>query len=393
MTTLYTTMDLRLYPRIYRPPTQSFFLFGPRGVGKSTWAKGLFTDARRIDLLDESLYQSYLTTPEIFSSELRPLRPRSWVIVDEIQRLPLLLNEVHRLIEERRLRFVLLGSSARKLKTSGTNLLAGRALKRNMYPLVPEEIGDDFAIEKTLQWGGLALIIKSPSPREALRAYVELYLKEEIKAEALVRNLSGFARFLPIAALFHGQVINVSGLARDAGVARTTVTGYLDILEDTLLAYRLSAFEARLRVRERKHPKLYWIDPGIVRAIKKQYGPIAMEERGALFEGWVAMLLRTYGEVREIFDELYYWAPAEAHRTEVDFLLHRGREFLAIEAKWNSRVSSQALLGLKAISELGNVVRRVLVYSGRREMKTADGIEIWPIDKFHGALSQGKLWP
>ena len=388
-----TGSEPKLYPRIYTAPGQSFFLFGPRGVGKSTWAAQQFPNAPRIDLLDEALYQSYLIDPDIFAGELRALPDHSWVVVDEIQRLPSLLNQVHRFIEEKRHRFVLLGSSARKLKTSGTNLLAGRALRRTMYPLVPEELREDFSLEAVLQHGSLPVILQAHSRKEALGAYVELYLKEEIKAEAIVRNLSGFARFLPIAALFHGQVVNVAGLARDAGVARTTIAGYIDILEDTLLAFRLPAFEARLRVRERRHPKLYWIDPGIVRALKKHSGMVAAEEKGALLEGWVATLLRTYGELRELFDELYYWSPAESHQTEVDFLLQRGRQYLAIEVKSNPRISPQAFSGLKAIADLKGVSRRILVYPGKREMKTTEGIEVWPVERLLRALATNKLWP
>jgi uncharacterized protein len=382
-----------LYPRIYAIPSQSFFLFGPRGVGKSCWARSEFPHTKQIDLLDEGRYQDYLADPELFASELRALPERGWVVVDEVQRLPALLNQVHRFIEERGLRFVLLGSSARKLKTSGTNLLAGRALKHSMYPLVPEEMGQDFVLGEALEFGSLPLIVRSANRKEALRAYVELYLKEEIQAEAIVRNLSGFARFLPLAALFHGQSINVAGLARDAGVARTTVAGYLEILEDTLLAYRLAAFEGRLRVRERKHPKLYWVDSGLVRALKKQFGGIGAEEKGPLLEGWVAMLLRAYGEVRELYEDLYYWAPAESRRVEVDFLLQRGREFIALEVKSGPKAPPTLLGGLRAIADLPGVLRRILVYTGRYELKTADGIEVWPVESLLRALAENTLWP
>jgi predicted AAA+ superfamily ATPase len=382
-----------LYPRVYKALRQSFFLFGPRGVGKSTWARQCWPAARRIDLLDEGLYQAYLVDPETFAAEMRTLSQREWVVVDEIQRLPGLLNQVHRFIEESRLRFVMLGSSARKLKTSGTNLLAGRALKKTMYPLLPEELGADFSLERVLTFGSLPVITQAESKEEALRAYVELYLKEEIRAEALVRNLGGFSRFLPIAALFHSQVINTAALARDAGVARTTVNGYMDILEDTLLAFRLPALETRLRVRERKHPKLYWIDPGLVRAIKKHTGSLASEERGALLEGWVAVLLKAYGEIGGIQDEMYYWAPAESRQTEVDFILKRGREYLAIEVKSGARISNRELAGLRAVKDLPQIARRILLYNGKREMKTADGIDIWPISIFTRVLATGRLWP
>lgn len=351
-------MVKKLYPRLLVPPETSFFLLGVRGVGKSTWARECFPGAHRIDLLDESLYQDLIAEPALFAGMLRALPEGTRVVVDEVQRIPGLLNEIHRFIEERGLRFALLGSSARKLKTAGTNLLAGRALWKTMLPLAPAELGDDFDLERVLRYGGIPLVWSSEDTRQTLAAYVQLYLREEIKAEALVRNLPGFVRFLPIAGLFHGQAINISAIARDSGTARTTVGGYLEILEDTLLASRLPAFESRLRVRERRHPKLYWVDPGLARAVKRQTGPVSAEEAGALFEGWIHTLLRTYAEDRELFDELFFWSPAQAKQTEVDFLLRRGSDLLALEIKSKQRFTRGMVSGLRAIGELKGVVER-----------------------------------
>jgi predicted AAA+ superfamily ATPase len=379
--------------RITVAPKSSFFLFGARGVGKSTWARETLAGAHRFDLLDEGLFQNFLADPALFGAELRTLEPDSWVVVDEVQRIPGLLNEVHRAIEELQLRFALLGSSARKLKTAGTNLLAGRALWRTMYPFVPQELGAAFDLDSTLQWGSIPLVVASEDRAATLAAYVQLYLREEIRGEALVRNLPGFVRFLPIAALAHGQVVNVAGIARDSGTARATVQGYLEILEDTLLAWRLAAFETRLRVRERKHPKLYWLDPGLVRAVKKQAGAVSSEEAGSLFEGWIHTLLRAYGETGPLFDEIAYWAPAETRSVEVDFLLQRGGEHLALEVKAGARFSPAWLAGLTAIGDLPRLVRRVLVYTGTRELRTSEGIEVWPLAKLLTALAEGTLWP
>jgi predicted AAA+ superfamily ATPase len=296
-----------------------------------------------------------------------------------------LLNEVHRFIEERGLRFVLLGSSARKLKQAGTNLLAGRALRRIMFPLLPQELGKDFDLREVLRFGSLPIIWKSPAKEESLEAYVQLYLKEEIQAEALVRNLPGFARFLPVAALFHGQVMSVASLARDAGVARSTVSGYLDILADTHLAWLLPAYEGKLRVKERKHPKLYWADPGIMRAVKREFQPPGELERGPLLEGWVGILLKAYGEpgcgLGLRHDGLYHWAPAEG-RTEVDFLIQRGKEFAAIEVKAKESLSSRDFSGLRAIAELKGIQRRILVFMGERPFQTEDGIDALPVNYF-----------
>ena len=386
-------MDTPEYPRIAAAPKQSFFLFGPRGVGKSTWAREELPQARRFDFLDEALYQSLLAEPSFFADELRTLRKGSWVVVDEVQRIPALLNEVHRFIEERKLRFALLGSSARKLKTAGTNLLAGRAIRKQMFPFVPAELGGDFSLETALRFGTIPLVWTADDRRAVLEAYVQMYLKEEIRAEALVRNLPGFMRFLPIAALFHGQVVNVSGLARDSGTPRTTVGGYLDILEDTLLTFRLPAYEAKLRVRERKHPKLYWVDPGLVRAIKKQFGRVVAEERGALLEGFILTLLRAYAEERDLYDDVYYWSPTQASNIEVDFVLQRGRHFLAIEVKSQSRYTTSMLAGLRAVEDLPKLTRRILLYGGTRSLRTSDGIDVWPLARFFEALEEGAIWP
>jgi len=375
----------RSYPRLLRPPNQSFFLFGMRGVGKSTWARAAFPRAHRFDLLDEGLFQSYLRDIRLFGRELLRLTKGQLVVVDEVQRLPALLNEVHRFIESHGHRFVLLGSSTRKLKQAGTNLLAGRALRRVMFPLLPQELGADFNLQEVLRFGSLPVIWQSSAREESLEAYVQLYLKQEIQAEALVRNLPGFARFLPVAALFHGQVLNIAGLARDAGVARTTVSGYLEILADTHLAWLLPAYEGKLRVKERKHPKLYWVDPGVMRGVKREFHLPGELERGALLEGWVGALLMAYGEpgcgLGLRHDAMFYWSPTEGG-TEVDFLVRRGAEFTAIEVKAKEILAPRDLNGLKAITELKGIRRRVVVFLGERPFKTENGIEALPIHNF-----------
>ncbi|HSM89657.1 MAG TPA: DUF4143 domain-containing protein [Desulfobacterales bacterium] len=377
--------------RILNPSRQSFFLMGPRGSGKSTWLRATFPDAHVIDLLYEEKYQQLLARPGLFADEVRAVQPGAWVIVDEVQRLPGLLNEVHRFIEEKRLRFVLCGSSARKLKRAGVNLLAGRALRRAMHPFVPEELGGKFNLDQALQFGLLPVVWDSDAKADTLAAYAQFYLKEEVQAEALVRSLPGFARFLPVAALFHGQAINVSTIARDAGVARTTVSAYLDILEETLLCFRLPAYEAKLRVRERKHPKWYWCDPGLVRAMKRSFGEVITEERGALFEGLVAQIIRAYRDYRGICDEVYFWAASEGAAAEVAFLLARGRQFVAIEAKSGGSFTESWCKGLRAAALLKGLKRRLIVYPCGPALRTQDGIEVLPFRDFADMLASGTL--
>jgi predicted AAA+ superfamily ATPase len=380
------------YSRLLDPPPGSFFLFGLRGAGKSTWLRERFPRAHRVDLLDEALYQSYLADRGAFAAELRALAAGSTVVVDEVQRIPALLNEVHRSIEEHALRFVLCGSSARKLRAAGTNLLAGRAVRRALHPFVPEELGRDFELEVALRYGTLPVVWASAARDETLAAYAQLYLKEEVQAEALVRNLPGFVRFLPVAAVVHGQVVNTSGIARDSGVARTTVESYVEILEDTLLAFRLPAYEARLRVRERRHPKLYWADPGIVRAMKRRSGPLAAEERGAQLEGWVAGLLRAYRDYRGLFEDWWYWAPGKGSAVKVDFLLRRGEDFVALEVKSSSRLAESDFRGLRALADLPGLQSRLLVYTGPRRQKTRDGIEVLPVPAFVRRIEESSLF-
>ncbi|MCY4524380.1 MAG: AAA family ATPase [Halobacteriovoraceae bacterium] len=383
-------MQNKIYPRLFQCPKSSFFLFGPRGVGKTTLVRKLNLASREVSLLDEERYQNYLRSPGMFYEELSSLKPNKWVFVDEIKRLPNLLNEVHRLMEDKKLRFILTGSSARKLRRSGVNLLAGRAVYRYLYPLTPMEMKKDFSLNSALETGTIPLIQNAENKREVLNAYVQIYLKEEIQAEAVVRNLAGFARFLPVAAVLHGQSINLSNIARDCEVARPTVTGFFQILQDTLLLRTLEAYEAKLRVRERKRAKCYFVDPGIVRAIKKQYGPVAMEEKGPLFEGLIHTLLvfqkDTYGDM----DDLFYWAPAEAKKTEVDFILIRNKEKIAIEVKATEKIRPEHFFGLRAVSNLKGVKRRILVYLGKRN-RIQNGIEIYGFDSFVELLRKRSL--
>ncbi|MBK8872299.1 MAG: ATP-binding protein [Elusimicrobia bacterium] len=381
--------------KIHRPltlPKQSFFLLGPRGTGKSTWLKESLSQAHVVDLLDETVYQRCLADPSVFQAEVGGQPPSRWIVVDEIQRLPNLLNEVHRAIESSGRRFALCGSSARKLRRTGVNLLGGRALQRFMHPFTPAELGDAFDVDQALRFGLLPVVLGSTAKAETLVSYAQLYLKEEIQGEALVRNLPGFARFLPIAALLNGQVLNVSNIARDAAVARPTVHGYLDILVDTLLCFRLPAFEAKLRVRERRHPKWYWCDPGLVRAMKRQDGPLTMEERGSLFEGLVAQLIRASMDYNSAADHVHYWAPAEAADVEVDFLLTRGARHVAVEVKSGPRPSPSWVRGLKAIQGLPGLTRRLVVYPQGPKMALGDGIEGVSLAQFSQWLREGKLF-
>ena len=383
----------KIYKRILSFPKHSFFLFGVRGSGKTSLLKKVFPKAFYIDLLDQELYQSYLSNTGQFYQEVCCRPKGSLVIVDEIQRMPWLLNEVHRLMESFSLRFILTGSSARKIRSRGVNLLAGRAGRLNLHPFVPEELGADFNLSRALSFGLLPVVCSAQDRAFALKGYTQMYLKEEIKEEALVRNLPGFARFLNIAGLYHGQSVNMSSIGRESAVSRDSVRGFFSILEDTLLGFFLPAYSGKIRLREVKQPKFYFIDPGLARALKNNLSlSVSPEERGPLFEGLVAQILRAYRDYENLFDNLFYWSPAGAKKTEVDFLLQRGRkELTAIEVKAKTQVFPDDFKGLKAVSDLSSVKRRILIYLGNRKRRTKDGIDIWPFAHFSKMLEQNRF--
>jgi predicted AAA+ superfamily ATPase len=375
------------YQRLLKKESKTCFLFGLRGSGKSTWCKESYPEAHWFNLLDEGLFQDLLAHPKDLGLALKALPEGCTVIIDEVQRLPNLLNEVHRSIEERKLVFILTGSSTRKLKRAGVNLLGGRAHFRQLFPLTPWELGEDFFLDKVLEFGSLPLIQVDSQPKERLKAYVQLFLLEEIRAEAITRNLPGFTRFLSIAALCNGQVCNVSSLARESGVSRSTVSDYFSILEDTHMGFYLPGYDAKIRVRERVAPKWIWTDPGIVRTIKKNYGPLQQEEKGHLFEAWLICCIRAWNHYQgDPWHSFSYWQPLALKNTEVDLLLENDAGFTAIEIKGAERFRPDMLKGLMAIKDLPRLKQRILVYLGPREMLSEEGILILPLGSFLAKL-------
>ena len=365
-----------LIPRLFRPPKGSYFLFGPRGCGKSTLLRQLHAEAHWIDLLDEGRYQSYLVDPSLFSAELDALADRATVVIDEVQRLPNLLNVVHQKIETKRLRFALLGSSARKLRRSGVNLLAGQRC-RHLHPYLPEELGDAFRLTDVLDTGALAIIQAAEDRRDALSSYVQLYLKEEIQAEAATRNLAGFARFLPIAALFHAQSLNVSSLARDAGVARTTVQGYLQILEDTLFTFQVPAYEARLRVVSDATRSSI----GSIRDWFERWRGSGAQIRARVGRCWrggsrnvcVPITTTTGSTTRSPTGP-----PPMPRRLRSTSCCAAGAASSPSRSR-RTALASDSDKGLRAVGLLAGVDRRIVVYQGTQRLLPEPGIEVMPV--------------
>jgi predicted AAA+ superfamily ATPase len=323
--------------------------------------------------------------------ETAHLPPGTWVIVDEIQKVPALLNEVHRIIEEKNVRFILSGSSARKLRESGVNLLAGRALTYNMFPLVSWEVDFALDLERQISYGMLPMSYLSANPKKYLQAYTETYLKEEIREEALTRNFGNFARFLEIAARQNGQLTNTSGIARDAGVARQTVQGYFDILIDTLIGFWLEPWKLKRTTKQVSHPKFYFFDSGVVRALSGRLPyPATPEESGPLFECFIINELRAYLHYTELDYPLYFWRSQGG--IEVDVLLETAKGFVAIELKNGKRWDKRFNRGMLRLSdELGKSRTNCIgVFMGERPV-TLDNIMVYPALDFLKRLWNGEL--
>jgi predicted AAA+ superfamily ATPase len=369
-------------PRFFSPPKESFFLFGPRGTGKSTWAREAVPDALWVDLLDPEALRAYTARPERLRERLAAERGKRTVVIDEVQRAPELLSVVHALIEERRgLRFVLTGSSARKLKRGAANLLAGRALLASLHPFMAAELGPAFRLERALAIGMLPLVVDSTAPEERLRAYHTLYLKEEVQAEGLVRSIGSFARFVEAISLSHGAVLNLSNVARECEVSRKTVEGHLGILEDLMLGVRLPIFTRRAKRLLAGHPKFYLFDCGVFRAARPQ-GPTdeRTELEGAALEGLVFQHLRAWNAYRRERNALAYWRTRGGR--EVDFVLHGPDGFVAIEVKNSRRVHPLDAQGLRAFREDHPKARALLLYRGKERAVFEGDVRVLPAEDF-----------
>jgi len=369
-----------MYTRIIKPPKdKSFFLFGPRGTGKTTWLKSNFPKAVYLDLLESELYNDFLANPQRLENFI-PKDFNDWIILDEVQRVPALLNEVHRLIESRKTKFILTGSSARKLKQKDVNLLAGRALTYHFYPLTSLELKNDFSLEHALEFGSLPATFSEKDKKRYLESYVSTYLREEIQQEGLTRNLGAFSRFLETASFSQGQVLNMSEVARECACHRKVVENYFSILRDMMIGDYLFVFTKKAKRRLIQHPKFYFFDAGVYRTLRPA-GPLDVlaEIEGLSLETFIYQEIKALNDYLNLGYSLFYWR--SANQFEVDFVLYGKKGIVAIEVKRTKKPAGKDLKGLKMFLQDYPQAEAYLVYLGERVMSEGR-IDILPVKEF-----------
>jgi len=380
-------------PRLLNKPKDSFFLFGPRATGKSTWLKLQAQPDFTVDLLRAKEIQTYSIDPGHLREVIEGNPDMRVVVIDEIQKLPELLDEIHSLIFEygNKLQFILTGSSARKLKKANVNLLAGRALIRNFHPFSCMEIKEKFDIELSLKYGQLPRVWnleKEEEKKDYLTSYVDTYLKEEIKQEAAVRSLPSYMSFLEHFALRNGHVINLQNLSQEIGTARTTLNGYLEILEQTMLGIKLAPIHLKAKVKEVSTPKFYFFDTGVVRVLAKQLDMGLGSEKGELLETYVLHELRTYSDCYQKRWDFFYWGtPSE---NEVDFIIAKGKQKIGIEVKAAKKWSKNFNVGLDTLLHSKTINHGYGVYLGKEILKVGN-IKVYPVIKFVEEMHKGLL--
>lgn len=389
-----------IYQRILKQPSKSFFLFGPRGTGKTTWLKSKKFDLW-IDLLNSRNRIELQRDPHRLAEMTSHLEPGQWVVIDEVQKIPALLDEVHAIYESQGLNFALSGSSARKLRRVQANLLAGRALNHRLYPLTATECPSAVTIDDRIQWGTLPLVLDNLEHKETtLETYLENYLRQELVEEGIVRNLDPFLRFLQVAGMMNGQILNVESIARDAHVGRTTVDKYFEVLYDTLVAWRLPAYQPGVKAREVAHPKVYFFDPGVARVAAGQTRQdLDSVQLGFQFETWLIGELRAYNDYAERHCDIFYYALSGGGdidlviRTQVKTISHP-EKIILLEFKNATNWKQEWCDTLNSLDESlgrGIVQRKIGIYRGnqRRIIKSVDVV---PVTDFLKDVFAGKVW-
>ncbi len=377
--------------KINLPPAgkETFSLWGPRQTGKTTLLRSLYPEALWIDLLKSDEFRKYLERPHLLREELGFYSSRPFVVVDEVQKVPALLDEVHHLHESGDIRFALCGSSARKVRRGHANLLGGRAIRYELQGFVSSELGPDWDLVRMINHGYFPRFYLSDNPAKLINSYVADYLKEEIAAEGLVRNLPAFSEFLSIAALSDSEPVNYSTIARECGVSSQAVKGYYQILEDTLLGRWLPAYTKRAKRRVVQAPKFYLSDVGVVNFLARRgHLEPGSELFGKAFENWCFHELTSYNLYAEIFAGLSYWKLSGGR--EVDFIVNDMQA--GFEAKASRKITSDHLKGLRAARSDYPLKRAVVICLEQKPRKTEDNIEIIPADLFCRMLWAGEFF-
>jgi predicted AAA+ superfamily ATPase len=381
---------MEIIDRFFQAPKASFFLFGPRGTGKSTFVHQHFKNAIYVDLLDPERVRLFSAMPERLK-ELIDAQPESgFIVIDEVQRVPGLLSVVHSLIETKKgWTFVLTGSSARKLKRTGVDLLGGRALLYTMHPFMAGELGRHFNFDKAFLHGLLPVVVASENPMEVLRSYAALYLREEVQMEGLVRNIGNFSRFLEAISFSHASVLNMSNVARECEVERKVVEGYVEILEDILLGWRLPVFSKRAKRELVVHPKFYLFDTGVFRSLRSK-GPLDRVEEieGQALEGLVAQHLRAWAAYSKGQRELFYWRTRSG--VEVDFIVYGPEGLWALEVRNARKIHTADLRGLRSFKEEYPDSKALFLYRGKERL-VKEGILCLPCVEFLKELHPDRL--
>lgn len=361
-------MTFRHIKRHFKEPKESFYLFGPRGTGKSTLVQRRFSDALYIDLLNSSSRRRFFTHPELLLEVVRAQPKDKVIIIDEIQRVPELLSNIHILMEENQgWQFILTGSSARKLKKTGVDLLGGRALKKCLHPFMASELVEDFDLEESLLYGLLPLRFGRADALDVLSSYVSVYLDEEVKAEGIVRHVEPFARFLEVMSFSHGSVLNINNIARECHLKRPTVDSWMSIIEDLMIGFQIPVFTKRAKRLLTSHPKFYFSDAGIYRALRPRSVIDRISEiDGAALEGLVAQHLRAWIDYTKDPHYLSFWRTKSG--VEIDFVLHGPIGFWAIEVKNASTIHPQDLRSLTNFLEDYPEAKAIFLYRGKERL-------------------------
>ncbi len=389
-----------LIKRVFDLPKRSFMLLGPRGTGKCTLIRQQNKFDLEIDLLKSKFFLALSANPSLLEEWTESLKSGAWIYIDEIQKIPALMDEIHSLYESRKFNFALSGSSARKLKRGGGNLLAGRALAVQLFPFTYVEYDQHYSLSEAIEWGSLPQVITEPKYRkDFLSSYVENYLREELIEEGIIRKLEPFLRVLQVTGIYNGQILNIENIARESHVGRTTIDKYFEILEDTLIGHRLNPFRPKWNAKELTHPKFYLFDSGVARGC----AGLLNEELDASWLGFSLETLiinevRAYNHYLKANRALYYYKFSGGY--EIDLLIENRKKTLsspqqltAIEIKlarrWDKRWN-HPLIDIKNKSK-GKIKKLIGVYRGDRELQFGE-LSVYPLELFLKKLSQGEFF-